>query len=99
VPAADTTLTPSDSIARGENVIIDGTLANAEKVSRLADRLQQGRYIIQIASVDGPHDVIALRIAHRLARRLSGGRARHRRGHRGAARRSLGALRGPERAL
>ena len=65
MPAADTTLTPSDSIARGENVIIDGTLANAEKVSRLADRLQQGRYIIQIASVDGPHDVIALRIAHR----------------------------------
>jgi predicted kinase len=54
-----------DSTARGENVIIDGTLANAEKASRLADRLHQGRYTIQIASVDGPHDVIAQRIAHR----------------------------------
>jgi hypothetical protein len=46
-------------------VIIDGTLANAEKASRLADRLQQARYSIQIASVDGPHDVIAQRSAHR----------------------------------
>jgi predicted kinase len=55
----------SDSTARGENIIIDGTLANAENASRLTDRLYHARYTIQIASVDGPHDVIAQRITQR----------------------------------
>jgi predicted kinase len=55
----------SETIASGENVIIDGTLSDPERARQLTDRLHQAGYTVRIASVDGPQDVIDQRISHR----------------------------------
>ena len=55
----------SETIAGGENVIIDGTLSDPERARQLTDRLHEAGYTVRIASVDGPQDVIDQRISHR----------------------------------
>ena len=53
------------AIARGENLIIDGTLSHSQRAHNTVDRLQQAGYTVRLASVDGPENVIRERIAHR----------------------------------
>jgi predicted kinase len=55
----------AETIANGENLIVDGTLSNPEKARQLTDRLHQAGYTVRIASVDGPQHVIDQRISHR----------------------------------
>jgi predicted ABC-type ATPase len=55
----------AESIANGENLIVDGTLSDLEKARQLTDHLRQAGYTVRIASVDGPQDVTKQRASHR----------------------------------
>jgi len=56
------------AIAGGENIIVDGTMSNAESAKALAAQLQQSGYSIKIAVVDAPRDVTAARVDYRWAK-------------------------------
>lgn len=60
------------SIRQGENVIIDGTLSNADAGTKLVKRLEEQGYTVRIALVDGPRDVTAARVAYRWNRGYEG---------------------------
>lgn len=53
------------AISRGENVIIDGTLANEPKAFDTLDMLQRSGYTVDIIVVDGPKPVTKARAEHR----------------------------------
>ena len=53
------------SVRLGENVIIDGTLSNADAGTKLVKRLEEQGYSVRIALVDGPRDVTEARVAYR----------------------------------
>ncbi|MFF9483035.1 zeta toxin family protein [Streptomyces sp. NPDC014733] len=53
------------AIADGENVVIDGTLANGEKAHRLAETLQQQGYQIHVVDVEAPEHVARERVVGR----------------------------------
>ncbi|MEU7222328.1 zeta toxin family protein [Streptomyces chrestomyceticus] len=55
----------AQAIAAGENVIVDGTLANGEKAHRLAETLQQQGYRIHVVDVEAPEHVARERVVGR----------------------------------
>lgn len=55
----------AQAIAAGENVVIDGTLANGEKAHHLARTLQQEGYEIHIVDVEAPEHVARERVVGR----------------------------------
>ncbi|CAM5531501.1 zeta toxin family protein [Leifsonia shinshuensis] len=55
------------AIADGENIIVDGTMSNADSAKVLAAQLQQSGYSIKIAVVDAPRDVTIARTDYRWA--------------------------------
>ncbi|NKS54418.1 AAA family ATPase [Rhodococcus hoagii] len=54
-----------DAVARGENLIIDGTLAWKSHAERLVSDLSQAGYTIQVVDVEAPKGVAAERIVAR----------------------------------
>jgi predicted kinase len=56
----------------GENVIIDGTLSNADAGEKLVKRLAERGYSVRIALVDGPREVTEARVAYRWNRGYEG---------------------------
>ncbi len=54
-----------DAVARGENLIVDGTLAWKSHAKRLVSDLSQAGYTIQIVDVEAPKGVAAERIVAR----------------------------------
>lgn len=60
------------SMRQGENIIIDGTLGNADAGEKLVKRLEEQGYSVRIALVDGPRDVTEARVAYRWNRGYEG---------------------------
>ena len=60
------------SMRLGENVIIDGTLSNADAGTKLVKRLEERGYSVRIALVDGPRAVTEARVAYRWNRGYEG---------------------------
>ncbi|AZZ53999.1 hypothetical protein C1I64_19475 [Rathayibacter festucae DSM 15932] len=56
------------SVRRGENVVVDGTLANADAGRTLVERLEGQGYRVRVVLVDGPRAVTEARVADRWAR-------------------------------
>jgi predicted ABC-type ATPase len=55
------------AIAEGENIIVDGTMSNAESAKALVAQLEESGYTIKIAAVDASREVTAARVDHRWA--------------------------------
>lgn len=53
------------AIADGENIVIDGTLSNSGRATRIADDLAREGYVIQVVSVEAAQHVTSERIAER----------------------------------
>ncbi|WP_181025738.1 zeta toxin family protein [Rathayibacter rathayi] len=60
------------SMRQGENIIIDGTLNNADAGDKLVKRLEEQGYSVRIALVDGPRAVTEARVAYRWNRGYEG---------------------------
>lgn len=64
----------NDAIELGENVVIDGVMANKDKALRMANQLAQAGYTIQVIDVEVPAEISRERITQRWAEQtLAGG--------------------------
>jgi hypothetical protein len=55
----------AEAIYRGDNIIVDGTLASVDKAHMLLRRLSEAGYSVMIADVETPHTVSQIRVIDR----------------------------------